>query len=208
MEYELFFSEIEKRYLENDFEGVIKVWEAHSDLYELDYALRHDDKILEAIVTSYYELNSFKKCLYYLNKQIKQLTFLQLSREERYKKRRYYFLTKVNIYSILNKRITKYKIAKNYLQLVPADETFEKIVKHTEEYYYKKYITFNKYFGYVFLGLVLLAVFSHLLDFKLNSTLYVVYNIFTIAALIWLSINFYFPSMVKRLYLKGFRALI
>lgn len=66
MNYEELFNRIEELYFNYNYKGIVELWEQEKGNFKLDYNNENDDKILEAIRVSYYEIKDFNRSLYYL----------------------------------------------------------------------------------------------------------------------------------------------
>ena len=110
------FKTIEDLYFDNKYEEVIDFWDKNKSNYSIDIKSEYYNKILEAVATSYVETGMFENSLKYVDKQIKQLEFLEIPIFEKEKKLRYYYLNKINILSKLEKRATEYRTIWEYIQ--------------------------------------------------------------------------------------------
>lgn len=197
------FKEIEELYFSDKFKEVVVFWENNNTHYHLDYKNQAENNILEAVATSYYETGMYKQSLFYIDAQIKQLKTLELPSHEKQKKYRYYYLNKVNVYSKQNKRILEYRTIWEYLKHFGKDDTFLELSYSLEEYFYKKYLLFNKYFGYVILMLIAIAILIPLFNFRIPSNIYKPYNIVSIICAMWLVLNLLFPKIFRENLLNG-----
>lgn len=201
------FKVIEELYFSDKFEEVVTFWENNNAYFKIDKKGRPDNKILEAIAISYYETGKYKRSLFYIDKQIQQLKSYELPIHEKEKKYRYYYLNKVNVYSKQNKRILEYRTIWEYIKHIGKDDTFLELSNSLEEHFYRKYLLFNKYFGYVVLMLIAIAILMPLFNLRIPSNIYKPYNIASIICVMWVVLNFLYPRLFKEYLLKGVRCL-
>lgn len=199
------FETIEDLYFNNKYEEVIDFWEKNKSNYSIDNKSEYYNKILEAVATSYVETGMFDNSLKYVDKQIKQLEFLEIPIHEKEKKLRYYYLNKINIFSKLEKRATEYRTIWEYIQTYKNDKTFLELSNSLEMHFYKKYVVFNKYFRYLILSLIIIAVLLHLSNISINNNLYNIYNVFSIIGIAWIVLNLILPHLFKKYFLYGVR---
>ncbi len=199
------FETIENLYFNNKYEEVIGFWEKHKSNYSIDNKSEYYNKILEAVATSYFETGMFVNSLKYLDKQIKQLEFLEIPVHEKEKKLRYYYLNKVNIFSKQEKRVTEYRTIWEYIQKYKNDKTFLELSDSLEANFYNKYVVFNRYFRYLILCLIIIAILLHLSSISINNNLYNIYNVFSIIAIAWIVFNLLLPHLIKKYFLSGVR---
>jgi hypothetical protein len=207
MNYEELFNRIEELFFSYNYKGIVELWEQEKGSLKLDYNNENDDKILEAVRVSYYELKDFKRSIHYLNQQISQIEKLKLHKKEEEKKLRYYYMEKINLYGSFNKNILKYKLAQWYLINIKQDSVFNKVVSFTEELYYEKFLSFNKRLGYILVGFICLAIFYHLSDFNISRKIYNTYNILSLLVIFWLFINYAFANKMRTMFVSIFRYL-
>lgn len=207
MNYEELFNRIEELYFNYNYKGIVELWEQEKGNFKLDYNNENDDKILEAIRVSYYEIKDFNRSLYYLNQQISQIEKLKLHKKEKEKKLRYYYMEKANLYGDFNKTILKYRLAKWYLINIKDDSVFNEVVSFTENLYYKKFLLFNKSLGYILVGFICLAIFYHISDFNINREIYSTYNILSLILIFWLFINYSFVNKIRVIFISILRYL-
>ena len=206
MEYKKLFNEIENLYFNNKYQEILNLWEKNKKYYHLDYNQEFDDKILEALSTSYFETGEFKNGLNSVNKQIIQLPKLNLTEKENKKKLKYYYLNKINLFDKLGNTMAKYKTAKRFVKnCKKEEEPFVTIIDSIEKYFYKKYLNFNKFFGYFIFILISLVISIHFTKMNINESIYSIYNIFTIISVVWLVLNFTFPKYFKKIFISTLR---
>jgi len=201
------FKEIEELYFSDKFDEVVAFWENNDTYYQIDKKSQTDNNILEAIATSYYETGKYKRSLFYIDAQIEQLKTLELQSHEKEKKYRYYYLNKVNVYSKQNKRIKEYRTIWKYLKNFGNDDTFLELSISLEELFYRKYLWFNKYFGYIVLMLITIAILMPLINFRIPSNIYKPHNIASIVGVMWVVLNLLFPKIFKGYLLSGVKYL-
>ncbi|MDX9929898.1 MAG: hypothetical protein RBS37_08640 [Bacteroidales bacterium] len=202
------FKEIEELYFSNKFKDVIAVWENNMTYYQIDKKSQTDNNILEAIATSYYETGMYERSLFYLDAQIEQLKNLELPSHEKQKKYRYYYLNKVNVYTKQNRRILEYRTLWEYLKHFGKDDTFLELSNFLEEYFYRKYLLFNKYFGYAILMLIAIAILIPLFNLSIPRNIYRPYNIASIICVMWVVLNLLFPKIFKGYLLNSVKYLL
>ncbi|MDD4386054.1 MAG: hypothetical protein PHD06_12840 [Bacteroidales bacterium] len=201
------YNEIEQLYFSDKFSEVVEFWERNISNYQIDYKNQADNNVLEALATSYYETGMYDRSLFYIDAQIVQLKTLKLPSHEKKNKYRYYYLNKVNIYFKQNKRFLEYKTIGAYIQDFGKDETFQELFKSLEEYFYRKYLLINRYFGYVILIIIAIAMLMPLLNLHIPNNIYKPYNIISIICVIWIVLNLLLPKIFKRYFLYVMRCL-
>lgn len=202
------FRMIEEIYFNDKYKEVIDYWEKNKAQYPIDNKSEDDNKILEAIATSYFEVGEYDESLNYVNIQIKQLDFIEIPKYEKEKKLRYYYLNKINIYNKQNKRAVEYKTLWEYLQKYRKDTEFLEMSDSIEEYFYKKYQAFNKYFRYVILFLIVAVILIHISDVSIPNNIYGIYNVFSIVGIAWIVFNMLASEFFRNNYLTVVRYLL
>lgn len=194
---------MEELYFSDRFKEVVQVWENNKSHYHIEQNSQTDNNILEAIATSYYEIGMYERSLFYIDAQIEQLKSLELPSHEKKNKNRYYYLNKVNVYSKQNKRILEYRTIWEYLNHFGNDDTFLELSNSLEEYFYRKFLLFNRYIGYFILGFIAIAIILPLSNIRIPSNIYKPYNVVSIIGVMWVSINLFFSKIFKGFLLNG-----
>jgi len=205
MNNDLIFKKIEELYFDNKFNEVIEYWGKNKLYYTFENNKENDHNILEALAASYDELGMYDNCLKYRNLQIQLLKYMELPKSEKEKKYRYYYSNVANIYSDQNKKIAEYKVVLAYLQIYPNDEIFIKSSDYLEEYFYRKYLTFIKYFLYFNIVLVVVFILRHITNISISKNIYNIYNFFSVISIVWLLLNYAFPKIFRKYFLITLR---
>jgi hypothetical protein len=201
------FREVESLYFKEKYEDVIKYWETNKHNYTFGIKEEDDINILDSILESYHELKNYPKCMYYLKIQIKNLNFLELSEVERERRLRYYYLLKVNIFAMQNKRISEYRTILEYPKN-KTDQTFTEWLNFLEESFYRKYIIFNRILLYSIICLIIFFIIMQLSNIYIINSLYKDYNIISIICIVWIVLNFLFPTIFKSLFIISLRFVL
>ncbi|MCF6170295.1 MAG: hypothetical protein L3J66_04875 [Bacteroidales bacterium] len=206
MDYNSFFSQIEKLFFSDDYQAVVNLWEENQHHFVLDYTKEYDGEILEAIKVSYYELGFVAKSLNLINEQFRLLPKLQISLPEKDKKLNYYFNDKMSILLEMNKLISYYRMKRQYL-LIWGNKEYENHLTDIEILFYKKYVKFNNYLFFFLIVLVLLSFSANFLDYHVDKTIQMIYEILTWAGLVYVVVLKVFSKKAYGWFVKIFRRL-
>ncbi len=186
-------NDFESAYFNDEYNQVIQIWENNlKGKFFLSKPQIIDDKILQALMVSYWELGLYKRSIYYADLYIKDQLMNKDGNTEFRKNLDFAYMLKTTILAKERKIIQYFKTLTLYIKQGGSNNQLLKSYNETEQILFKKFNKINQYYVYFFVAVIILKYVLNAVNIYISDLAMFFFLLFSLA---WIFLTSFSKSL-------------